>query len=377
MIKELDMFVEAHIADLHFGAFDPVRQYKILKEQFVDELNKLPILDIVSVNGDIFHHKFMANSDAVSMACYFIADLINLCASKDATLLIISGTYSHDADQIKLFYPMAQQARKNGIDVRIIEQAQFEYVRGKRILCIPELYGMGESYYAELLFKSGFYDACYMHGTFVGSIYGKNEPNLNSVREPVFCMEDFMNCLGPIISGHVHIPQCLQSHFYYCGSPYRWQFGEEQNKGYIILLQDIKTHAYSVQYNNIISDSYITLDINDIKNNDPNDIINYINDYIKTNNVDYIRIVFDSMPESNFTVLKTYYRNNRNVTLLNKTKEEKIEKDVEDMQNRYAEYAYLFDKNITPEEKLVNYINQCKGSIFITVEDLKNILLHI
>lgn len=377
MIKNLDMFIEAHIADLHFGAFDPIRQYKILKEQFIDELDKMPVLDIISINGDIFHHKFMANSDAVSIACYFITDLVNLCAKKGATLIIISGTYSHDADQIRLFYPIANQARQYGIDVRIVEQAQFEYVRGKKILCIPELYGMGEKYYRDLLFCNGFYDACYMHGTFVGSIYGKNEPNLNSIREPVFCMDDFLYCGGPIISGHVHIPQCIQSHFYYCGSPYRWQFGEEEEKGYIILLQDIKNHSYAVRYNHIVSDSYVTLNIDDIANNDPQDIISYIDKMIKDRRIDYARIVFSSMNESNINVLKTYYKNNKNISLMNKSKEDKIVKDMKEVQDKYGKYTYLLDKNISPEEKLTEYINQCKGSMFITVDELKNILKNL
>ena len=30
--------IEVHIADIHFGAFDPSEQYKILKEQFISKL---------------------------------------------------------------------------------------------------------------------------------------------------------------------------------------------------------------------------------------------------------------------------------------------------------------------------------------------------
>ena len=52
-----DLFVEAHIADLHFSAFDPKEQYKILKEQFIDVIDQYPKLDIISVDGDIYHHK--------------------------------------------------------------------------------------------------------------------------------------------------------------------------------------------------------------------------------------------------------------------------------------------------------------------------------
>ena len=66
------VFVEAHISDIHFGATDPAKQFKILKEQFLGYIDKLQVLDIVSIKGDIFDYKFIANSDAVMHACNFI-----------------------------------------------------------------------------------------------------------------------------------------------------------------------------------------------------------------------------------------------------------------------------------------------------------------
>ena len=80
------VFVEAHISDIHFGATDPAKQFKILKEQFLDYIDKLQVLDIVSINGDIFDHKFMANSDAVMYACNFIELLDLLYQNPDMAL---------------------------------------------------------------------------------------------------------------------------------------------------------------------------------------------------------------------------------------------------------------------------------------------------
>ena len=60
-----EIFVEAIIADLHFGAMDPRTQYKILEEQFLSYISNLQILDAVTIAGDIFDHKFIASSDAV------------------------------------------------------------------------------------------------------------------------------------------------------------------------------------------------------------------------------------------------------------------------------------------------------------------------
>lgn len=372
-----DFFVEAHISDIHFGAMDPKEQYKLLKDQFIDRLMTLPILDIVSVNGDIFHHKFMANSESVSLACYFISDLIKVCAIKNATLLIIAGTYSHDADQIKLFYPMGEQAIANGTDVRIIEEVKFETVKGKRILCIPELYGKGSEYYEQFLYQSGFYDACYMHGTFVGAIFGKDIPNLNSDREPVFCMDHFKHCAGPIISGHVHTPGCYAKHFYYCGSPYRWQFGEEEEKGFIIMMQDMRTRQYAVHYEPIISDKYITINMDSMINGDPKDMIAYIAQTMKEEDIKYLRVRFTESNPENLEIIQTFYRNNPNVRIETKILNDNIVQNLQEIQNEYENYDYLFDKNITPENKLVRYINQSEGSVFLTYEDLIGILQNI
>lgn len=368
------MFVEAHIADIHFGAMNPNVQYNILRDQFVNKLIKMPILDIVSVNGDVFDHKFMASSDAIAVAQYFIKDLISVCAMKHATLIIIAGTFSHDADQIKLFYPLAEQA-KDICDVRIVEDCRFEYVKGKRILCIPELYGKGKEFYQNLMLMNGSYDSCYMHGTYAGSIYGKEIPDLDSPREPVFCMRDFNRCVGPIISGHVHNARCFDSHFYYCGSPYRWSFADaDVDKGFIFLLQDIATHTYSVQYEPIISDNYAIINLDDMINSDPRNIIQFILNKKAEANIKYIRIDFTvSNPEA-INILQTYFRGNKEVIINDKSRKEEITKGTKEIVEKYKDFDYIFDRNLTPETKLAKYINQCKNEVYITADDLVNLL---
>lgn len=67
------MLIQVHIADIHFGAFDPKTQYQILCEQFLTPISQLPKLDVIVIDGDLFDHKVMSNSD-VAM-CY------NVCRS--------------------------------------------------------------------------------------------------------------------------------------------------------------------------------------------------------------------------------------------------------------------------------------------------------
>ena len=132
-----NILMEAHISDIHFGVFDPAKQYEILKNQFIDRI-KLLDLDLISINGDLFHHKFMSSSDAVMYPLKFVDELVQVCRTKQCTLFILHGTPSHDANQTKLFY---RYMNDPSVDVRVIETIKFEYVKQKRILCIPEVPG--------------------------------------------------------------------------------------------------------------------------------------------------------------------------------------------------------------------------------------------
>ena len=367
--KSSKIFVEAHIADIHFGATNPRYQYQILKEQFIDQISKLPYLDIVSINGDIFHHKFMANSDAVMFACYFIQDLIEVCRQKNSTLLIISGTALHDADQLKLFYHYIG----NGVDVRIIEQMRFEYVKGKKILIIPELYGKGKQFYNSFLRGKELYDACYMHGTYMGSIFGKDIPNLDSNREPVFCMEDFRNCLGPIISGHVHKSGCFDKDFYYCGSPYRWQFGEEEDKGYLILLHNIQTREYCVNFEPITSYRYDTINLDSMLQSDPKEVIDYIKQK-KSEGIQHIRVQFTESNDANLAVIRENFRNDSDVVIDTKGKNESVQEAIQEAVDKQKGMDFIFDKSISPMDKLIMYIKTQEQGIVVTSDDLIQLL---
>lgn len=372
-VKINRLFVEAHISDLHFGAMNPLLQYNILKEQFLSALMEMNVLDIVSINGDIFDHKFMANSDAIMYACYFINDLVAVCRQKGATLLIVGGTYDHDSDQLKLFYNYVSNT--SGVDVRIVEEVRFEYIKGKKILVIPELYAKGKEYYSKFLFNSGIYDAVYMHGTLVKTIYGAETPNLDSPRDPVFCIDDFINCAGPIIAGHNHTPGCHHMYFYYCGCPYRWQFGQEEEKGFIILLHNTDTREHMVHFEPIKSFRYDTINLDDMIDGDPKFIIEYLTN-LQKNGIDNIRVKFTKNSEENINLLKSFYRTNGSIKIDADFKNDKVVADIKNLSKEYEQYDYILQAG-APESKLAEYINQKEGYVFITSDDLKELLASL
>lgn len=364
-----NIFLEAHISDIHFGAMDPLVQYRILREQFLDRIQDLN-LDIISINGDLFDRKVLANTVVMTMAHLFINDLVEMCKYKGTTLLLIHGTESHDAHQLNNFYHL-QSYDKDVLDVRIIEHACFEYIKGKTVLIIPEEYNKGYEYYRSL-FASRDYDACYMHSTFVNSIPGKNQVDLNSKREPVFGIENFWRCRGPIISGHVHVAHCYNSHFYYTGSPYRWCFGEEEPKGFMILCHDLNSEHYYLHFEEITSFRYDTIDLDDLLMSDPNEVIKYLNN-LKESGIDHIKLKIRKYSSTN-DILKEYYRDKDWIKIDDRSKVEQAAQASEEMMEKYSGLDFLYDPNIDEYTKFVMYVNHYEGENFVTVDKLKKII---
>lgn len=364
--------VEVHIADIHFGVIDPAVQYKILQEQFISKIQNINF-NVLAIDGDLFDHKFQANSDAVLYAELFINDCVTLCRARNATLVLLHGTSSHDSNQLKLFYHYLSDPT---IDIRIIENTRFEMIQGKRVLCIPEEYNKGKEYYEHFLFNSGFYDGVYMHGTLKGSIYGANEVNLSSKKNPTFDLSSFCNCKGPIISGHVHVAGCYESHMYYPGCPIRWRFGEEEAKGFMVVLHDLDSRRYHTHFEEIKSFRYDTINLDHLLI-DPQRAISYVEE-LKKSGIDYIRLKFTIDKEDCLNIIKHYYQKDPTVKILETFKQEKEKAAMQEaLQSKYDGYDYILDDNLSPEDKLTKYINQEMGCTYITVDELKKIIYDI
>ena len=360
---------EVHIADIHFGAVDPVKQFTILKEQFLDKIINIDF-DILSIDGDIFDKKFMANTDAIFYAMEFVRHCAEMCIQKQATLVIIGGTESHDAGQLKLFYGYKDNSI---LDIRIVEKAQFEYIQGLKVLCIPEEYGKGEDYYRNLL--NDVYDTAFIHGTVVGSVYGAIKEDLGSTKYPVFSIDSFSGCRGPIICGHVHKAMCLSGYIYYCSNPIRYRFGEEEEKGFNIVLHNVLTGSHSFHFIPIKSFRYDTIDIRTLEYSDPNTVIQHLNNLLN-NGIDNIRIDFSELNEPSIQkIIEQYYVNNSNISI-----KRYIEKDTprinttEEIENKYSNLEFLLDPTIDSYTKFVNFINHNLGKQYITVDKLKSVL---
>lgn len=361
-----------HISDIHFGIINPKTQYEILRKQFLDKIRDIHF-DLVSINGDLFDHKFMSNSDVVLYCSLFISELVDICRRKQATLIMVHGTEYHDANQLKIFY---HYLNDRSVDVRIVEEAKFEYVKGAKVLCIPELYNKGADYYNNLLHES-LYDGVFMHGVIKGAIFeAKNqESGIHSEKAPTFTMDNFCHCRGPIISGHVHVANCFEKYFYYCGSPIRWQFGEEQPKGFIVLLHNLDSQEHFMHFEEIQSFRYDTINLSHMITGDPSRIIDYVN---SLQDIDYIRLEFGDVPQeafANLDIVKKYYKNISRVKFkVSNTRLEAHIKNTNEFLENFKEYDYVLDKSLNEYDILSRFINQQKGHDYISVEELKQIV---
>lgn len=361
------------IADIHAGAMDPAYMYETLSKQFVQRIALLDF-DVLAICGDIFDSKFMSNNPIIMYTLQLIDDIVNLCRGKQATLVIIGGTQSHDNGQLILFYKYLNDP---SIDIRIVEDIKYEYIKGMKVLCIPEKYGLPVEEYEKVLYKSGSYDMVFMHGTIKGSIYGAELESLDSSHAPVFSLRHFEACAGPILAGHVHTPGCFEEYMYYNGSALRFRFGEEETKGFLITLYNPVSRQHYTELVPIDSHIYRTIDIDHIVNSDPKDIINHIKHIKEEQGIDYIRIRFDNMTD-NMLVVTNYFRNNSNVKFQEMGKKEKQTQAVDELiVKKMDEHSYLLDDSLTEYDKFTMYINKNEGYEFITVDELISILEDI
>lgn len=357
-------------ADLHMNVLDPEYMYNKLMEEFVMRIQRIDF-DVLTICGDIFDSKTMSNHPVISYTLLLMDNIIRVCKEKNATLLLISGTESHDNGQLSLFYHYLQDPT---IDIRIVEDIRFEQIKGMRCLCIPEKYGIKEEVYRSFLFDSGLYDMVFMHGTIKGSVFGADVETINSTHAPVFSLKHFANCMGLIISGHIHTPGCYEQYMYYTGSPLRFRFGEEQTKGFLITLFNPYERRHYTEL--VPIDSYIfnTISINHLITEDPKKIIEYIKQVKQERGIDYIRVQF-SNPGENMNIVYNYFRNNSYVKFDEKNKAEKNQQTIDSaVADRLNEYSYILDNNISDYDKFTMYINQNEGYEFITTEELISLL---
>ncbi len=226
--------------DLHFGNpnLDHENMYTALSKVFIPKIESSHLLVI---SGDYFDTLLDFSSSYAMYALMFIRDVLNNCIKYDVKLRIVSGTYSHDRDQCKIFSSLISKEYSDApIDYRYITTIDIEelVLNGTtlRIGYIPDSlpYKQGQKV-ADLLHEK--MDS--MHWVRLNVIFGHGafSHSLPSgiVLPPCTYTTDMFRLMTDImVMNHIHIAS-KKEYVYYSGSFDRLAHNEESDKGFLTL----------------------------------------------------------------------------------------------------------------------------------------------
>ena len=140
----MSVIVAAHISDIHFGAFDTDILLKELKFNFLKVLKKMPKLDVIFIQGDLYNHELSLNSKGAYNSFKFKDELEDVALDKNSKIRVFKGTRSHDFNQLN------NLKFGNRIDFKIINSVCKEKLfKNYKVLYLPEEYmNNPKKYYA-------------------------------------------------------------------------------------------------------------------------------------------------------------------------------------------------------------------------------------
>jgi len=230
------------ISDIHLGILDPEYMWDNLKDYFFKYCSENKP-DIIVVVGDITDERVSLNSTTASVFHMFIDELVKL----DTIIVIVTGTLSHDDNQINIF------SHRICDKFRIYSKCTSDTILGLKMLFIPEEYMHDpDEYYKEFLDDKNSYDCVFGHGMFNHiAFYNKKKNIFRKLTSPMWdYVKHFKNIVKGFVNfGHVHTHSTLDK-LDYNGSFGRYNHGEEEPKGFI-------DYVYDSEKRSVISKEFI------------------------------------------------------------------------------------------------------------------------
>lgn len=271
-------------SDFHFGKKDdPARLYNELKVGFIDVLKEFKP-DIIELDGDLTDKKLPMNSEAVTWCNRFVDDVYQFTRG-GTSVLLLHGTLSHDYLQINSY------SHYQSDKFRIYKTASSDVVEGLRYLILPEeSVPDPKKYYKELMTPKYPYDKGAGHGMFkhAGS-YAHEQLDLKS-KGVLWDAKDFEKIVRGIVSfGHIHTSM-REGNVLYTGSFSRFNFGEEEPKGFYLIEYDRRTGESKVTFvENKLAPRYKDIEIIERDEKDVPKTIDRIRNFCKEN--DFVRVI--------------------------------------------------------------------------------------
>lgn len=367
------------IGDIHFGYYPAELLYKEF-ELVINNITK--DIDVVFIAGDYFDTKLSLSSKHSIYAIKTFCDILDKCEQTNTKLRMIRGTASHDPEN--QLVNLSSIAKSSKVDFKLyLTVGEEELFPDFNVLYVPEEYMENkDEYYKEFFNKK--YQCIIGHGMFEETNYVTNK-TLNMKKYPVFNSAFIEKiCDGPIIFGHIHKSQKIRNRIMYTGSFTRSRYGEEEDKGFII--STYETENNSTDFKFIVNDkatkfdTVSILDTSEIFSLLLNEQIQFIKEMISTYKKDKLRIKINIPKNYDNTKVfidsvTTVFGNMENVdiVILDNTKEETKQKTKEIVDKLMLKYNFIFDKSISYEEKIQQFIYNKKGEK-IDLENIRKII---
>lgn len=363
----------AVIADIHWDALDPKKQYHELQffNAFIERVDKL---DLLVIAGDVFDTKILLNSRTSLKCLQWMFELVEICKKRNCKIRIIKGTNSHDNNQLDAF-----NGYDDGTDFFHIfrECTAEETLPGMQCLYCPDevmTQKEWEDKYVNLLYGH-IYDAIFFHGSFdiVLPEIVNQESEFIGAKGIAFKYSHFREIGRVMIGGHWHDGSSSEGeHMYYTRSYNRWSYGEMNPKGFVYLDYDTEDKSYCLQrVINPYADRYITYTV-DTKSmqsiDDYSDLVATIHEQLKDpkNHVRIsIRVTDTKIVNQNAIDMlrRTFIDQNRRVKiqLKNEMKEEIRKRDQERTERIRDRFDFVRDKNNSTPKIIQRFIHETKN----------------
>lgn len=367
------------ISDIHVGRMNIEKLYDEFTKQFINKLKDNKKIDFIIICGDFFDHKLFLNDKESVYAYNMILDIMNACNS-NTKIRLVYGTESHECNQYDI---VTKLAKINNYDIKLIKYAcEEELFPNMHILYLPEehVYDKNE-YYQDFFKEDKKYNYIFGHGIIreamkEAAVNVETKTNKRK-KVPVFSTAEFRRiCKGETYFGHYHINTDMNDVFY-VGSFSRWQFGEEEPKGFYEIEYNIDKNEYNHKFiQNTMADIYKTIPFgykNKVFDNMDNmhHELDKIDNLVKGKLFDHVRFDFNipkecENPEFIINYLNERYKFNDNikVEITHGYIEDRRKQQKEEVKKDNDKYSFIFDKNLKIEDKT---------SMFISIEYNRNI----
>lgn len=361
------------IADLHWGVMDSniqTSQYQYILK-FLEIYPKQ--IDLIVLCGDYFDTRIMLGSASAIASINWLEKLLEIAKKKNVSRVrIIRGTKEHDNDQLEAL----RRLEKDEFFKIFITNTVEETLPNLKVIYCPEENIKHDEYiekYADNILC--YPDIGFFHGNFdnvIPSVAIKQMGDNTLVYEYAF-WDNFIS--GPMIAGHWH-DGVVDRKLHYIGTPDRWEFGEDEPKGFAMMKFNTEDHSYF--YKKILNPncpvylSYIVLtDVYDSIEQFQSlfqDIDQKIKELKKDGKKVKVRIIIqitDDKPSNLDFIshLRTHYLNSKRVKITVKNKLQKKRKKEE--QKRQDElnkkYGFTSDTSLSQAEIIRRYIIEKKG----------------